>query len=238
MLKIIVVEDEKVCLDSIMSFLLKYKEEKRLSMSIESFPCGKDFLSSYKKDKADVIFMDIMMPGQTGLEVAKELRRIDTAVTLVFVTYMAQYAITGYEVQALDFLIKPLEYSSFSLKLDRILSLIRNKIDKKYQIISTQGEKIKLSLNDIQYVESDKHYLIFKTNNEEYKVRGMLKDLIEEYISSGFGLANSFCLVNYRAITRLDKNTVYIGSQGIGISRSKKKTFINGLTKHYGETVS
>ena len=77
-------------------------------------------MSDYKP-VYDIIFLDIDMPTMNGIELAKYIRKMDGEVSIVFVTNMAKYAINGYEVDADDFIVKPVRYGNFKLKLDRVI---------------------------------------------------------------------------------------------------------------------
>ena len=103
-------------------YILRYSEEKQEPLAVECFENGLNFISDYKAS-CDIALMDIEMPHMNGLDTARKLREFDSQIPLIFITNMAQYAINGYEVQALDFMVKPIEYFNFSLKLDKAIRI-------------------------------------------------------------------------------------------------------------------
>ena len=124
-LKAAIVEDEPISASLLQSFLNKFSKENRVSIDVDVFLNELDFINNYQKGIYSVIFMDIEMPHMDGITLSKKLREKDTEVILIFVTNMSQLAIKGYEVNALDFIVKPVEYSSFSMKMKRVLRYVR-----------------------------------------------------------------------------------------------------------------
>lgn len=87
------------------------------------------FLAVYNGDY-DIILMDIEMPGTNGMDAAEQIRKRDAQVVIMFITNMAHYAIKGYEVGALDFVLKPIQYLNFANKMDRAMQLVENRGSK------------------------------------------------------------------------------------------------------------
>src|SRR5699024_1579554 len=98
-----------------------YAEEKGLNIVIDTYQNAVVFLTNYQA-RFDVIFMDIEMPYINGMEGACKLREIDKATLLIFTTNLGHMAVKGYEVEAFDFVVKPLHYESLRLKLNRAVA--------------------------------------------------------------------------------------------------------------------
>ena len=111
------------------------------------------FLDQYTADY-QIVFMDIMMPMLDGMQAARLLRQKDNKVALVFVTTMRQYAVQGYEVDACDFLVKPVTYPEFALKFTRILTKVPQPDTGREVFLKTENSFVRLSSRDILYVES------------------------------------------------------------------------------------
>lgn len=112
MYHIAIVEDEKVFAGQLQEFLKKYQKEQDTAFKISVFRDGAEILEHYEP-LYDVILLDIEMPRVNGMEAAAKIRQMDGDVVLVFITNMASYAIHGYEVGALDFVMKPITYYPF-----------------------------------------------------------------------------------------------------------------------------
>lgn len=144
MIKIAVVEDELEMSNILVNFINKFFEENELDVKVTVFNNALKFLDAYNFN-FDLIFMDINMPSLDGINASKKLREIDSEVMLIFVTSLAQYAIKGYEVNAFDFIVKPITYYNFALKLTRALDNL-SKDDTKIIVINSKTSIKKLKL--------------------------------------------------------------------------------------------
>lgn len=105
MIRVSIVEDDIKSAESLLNHLERFSKEHCVEIQSEHFTGGFDFLSAC--DGFDIVFLDISLPGMNGIEIAKQLRRKDPAIIIIFVTQLSQFAREGYEVSALDYLIKP-----------------------------------------------------------------------------------------------------------------------------------
>lgn len=233
MIKIAIVEDEQKWTDSFLEYIKRYGEEKREILSADVFCDGMDFISSYNGGY-DLILMDIAMPHMNGLQAAHKLRETDQSVCLIFITTMAQYAIKGYEVDAFDFLVKPVEYGLFKIKMDKVVSKVVLGGKKTYTVVSSGGMR-KIPLSDIRYVESCKHYLYFHTQDKEYKMRAVLDDIREYFKSYGFAEINRSIIVNLAYVEGYTASEVNLfGQEILPLSRIYKADFLNKLAEFLG----
>ena len=100
-MRIAIVDDEKLERERLQQYVQQFSEESGVEMETVTFASGDTFLEAYQK-VYDIIIFDIDMPGTNGIDTARKLRQTDTDVTIIFVTNIAQYAINGYEVDAVD----------------------------------------------------------------------------------------------------------------------------------------
>lgn len=115
-IKVIIVEDEKDAADLLQQYLVRYGETKGVEFDVRRYSDVTSFLAGYN-NSTDLIFMDIELPDGDGMSAIAKIRERDNEVTVIFVTNLSQYAVKGYEVRAFDFIVKPVSYSNFSIKL-------------------------------------------------------------------------------------------------------------------------
>ncbi|MGN0814663.1 MAG: LytR/AlgR family response regulator transcription factor [Candidatus Coproplasma sp.] len=230
-----IVEDEALHTDLLVEMLNCYAKTRGVLFSIASFNSIESFFTGYKP--FDLIFMDIELPGMNGMEGARRLRETDDVAVLIFITNMAQFAVCGYEVSAFDYIVKPLAYRSFSVKLDRAVAFLRNRADN-HILVSNKDEVHNISLRDLLYVEVCGHKLVFhKINGEEVNTCGSLGKLAEELGGSGFSRCSSCYLLNMRYVSKVNGLTVELkdGTE-LQISRRKRKEFLDDFTIFIGST--
>ena len=168
------------------------------------------------------------MPFLNGMDAAKKLRQSDPSVPLVFITNLKQYALNGYEVEAMDFLVKPVAYAAFSTMMGRVCARLALCTDKEIFIQNAQGG-VKIKISDIFYVEVIKHYVIFHTPRGEVKMWGSLSDIEKRLPADRFARCNNCYLVHLAYATRLEGNDLYVGGDVLAVSRGKKQEFMQRL---------
>ena len=174
------------------------------------------------------------MPFMNGIEAAKKIRETNKNSTIIFITNIAKYAVKGYEVDAMDFLIKPVEYFNLSLKLDKAIKI--QKDDSTHNIlVNNSSGFMKLDISTILFVESSLHYVIYYLEDGTIKVRDSMKRVEETLKKFHFAKCNNSYLVNLDKISKVQNDDIYIGKEIIKISRSKKKEFLDALATFYGE---
>lgn len=234
--KIAIVENEDQHMLRLKQYLDKYAQENGYMFDVQSFCSGEVFLE-YRKEYFDLVFMDIELDGVDGIYCAKKLREKDSYVAIIFVTNFAQYAVNGYEVSALDFLVKPLTYKNFSLKLKRAISIYERRQDKRI-VVYGKTEKNSMNARSILFVEISGHKLSFhKTDGEVIDVTGTLSALYDELHDYGFALCNSCYLVNMNYIKKVDSLYVTLSDDTkLQMSARKKKSFIDTFTTYIGSS--
>lgn len=234
MINVAIVEDEISCADQLESYLKRYKEEKEVDFHITRFTDGDGITEGYSGD-FDIILMDIQMRFMDGMSAAEEIRRLDPDVTIIFVTNMTEYAIKGYEVDALDYVVKPVEYHSFSRKLDRAVA----KLKKRAKVIPIPTERgvRKLELEQILYIEIRDHTLFYHMKDEEIRARGrsVMKELEKDLEPFGFFRCNSCYIVNMMHVEKIKDYVCMVGKEEIQVSRARKKPFMDALVKYIAD---
>lgn len=234
MLNVAIVEDEDKSADLLESYLNRYSQENGTVFSIKKYTNAVNFLNDYKPVH-NIILMDIDMPGLNGMDASFQLRKLDHTVTLIFVTNMAQLAIKGYEVNALDFIVKPVSYPNFTMKIERAIRVEKSKISEREVLTlnTSFGTKV-IEIRELKYLEVIKHRVIFHTERGTTEVQGSLKDFENRLEGMNFARCHNCYLVNLNHVTEISDDSVLLGNESIQLSRRKRQAFLDDFTKFLG----
>lgn len=232
MLEIAIIEDQEKWRKAIGQYFQDYAKEIKENFKITFFETGESFLLSYD-NQFDLICMDIGLPGKSGIETSKELRKMNPDVCLIFLTELSQFAVEGYEVNAYDFLVKPMSYEFFKAKMDRILDHIRRNQKRFYSLKNAQ-EVRKIEISTISFIESDKHYLYYHCEEGTYRERGSLDDIYDFFHENDFVKINRSILVNLKKVDSYSGNDVKVGKDVLPLSRVYKPDFLKALNTYLG----
>ncbi len=234
MLHVAIVEDNAQDAEHLLSLLRRFAQKNHLEIETVRFENPLLFLQGYKGD-LDIVFMDIDMPMMSGMEAARSLRKIDNHVMLIFVTALARFALNGYEVDAYDFIVKPVQENFFNSKMSRALKKLS--AEQRTRLLIRSGDKtIRVYTDEVVYVDIYNHVLSFHTeNNGVISTRGTMKDVQESLDSSTFVMCNKSCVVNMRHIQMISGDEVVMSSgERLSVSRPRKTEFMQQIANYYG----
>jgi len=234
MIQIAIVEDQAQERARLKSFLREMETQEKLQFVITEFATGEAFLL-HQETAFDIVLMDIEMPGMDGLETARAMREMDPAVILIFITNLAQYAVNGYEVDALDFIIKPVNQHSFAMKLQRAISRTEKRSDDLIAVRKDR-ETSYVRVSAIRYLEVSGHYVIYHTTVGDVMEYTTLKEVERRLNRPFFVRCNQCYLVNLRYVTAVRKNSVLLDADELTISRPQRKSFLLALSEFLGGT--
>ncbi|MNW35555.1 Sensory transduction protein LytR [compost metagenome] len=235
MINIAVVEDEAAYREQLKQYLQRFGQEKNEKIEIDAYSDGDQFVEAYKA-QYDIILMDVQMPLLNGMSAAQEIRKTDSQVVIIFITNSSQYAIKGYAVDALDYVLKPISYFQFAERLNRAIGRMRNRMDHYITVKTKDGFK-RFKVSDIYYVESQGHQLVFHMENEQMTTTGTMKILEEQLVSFHFFRGNKGFLINLQHVEGMDENCAIVKGDKLPISRLKRKSFMESLTDYWGEMI-
>lgn len=234
MLRIRIIEDEAEHAERLQALLRAYEKKAGESLfDIRHYSNPRRFLAEFACD-ADLIFLDIQMPEIDGMKVAQKIRQVDPRVMLIFTTALAQYAIAGYEVQAFDYILKPLTAPIFEAKLERALRVLDYRMPEAYIDISTKTETRRISVNRVLYIEVANHDILVHAADAVYQHWGSLKEYEQKLAPMHFARCNSCYLVNMKHVTCIRGDCVQVGEEQLSVSRSKRKEFLISFAKYKG----
>ncbi len=227
---IAVVEDEPLFAKQLEEYIRRYEKERGKKINITFFADGEDIVENYSGDY-DVILMDIQMRFMDGMTAAQKIRSLDHEVIIMFITNMFDYAVRGYEVDAMDYVVKPVEYFAFSQKLDKAFARMK-KPDEVYVSVVSEDGVYKLKTSEIYYIESQGHYARYRTVRGDFVSRSALKSLETELYGYGFFRCSKGFLVNMANVDGLMGGECIVCGEKIPVSRSVRKEFMELLMKY------
>lgn len=232
MLRIAIVEDEPSCARQLRDYVERYAQESGTQIQITLFPDGIDLIEDYRP-VWDIVLMDIEMPNLNGMTTARRLRESDPAVVLIFITNMARFAIKGYEVDALDFVLKPVKYPQFALKLKKAASIAGRRA-RRYVLVPSENAELRLATDEILYIEVVNHRLHIHTTDQEYTTRGSLQEMEAQLADLPFFRCSHSYLVNLANVIGVQKDSVLVPGQRIPVSRPRRKELLQQLSDYMG----
>ena len=224
MYRVAIVDDDRADAQRVMAYLTRYGEEKRQEIDSTWVSSADEFLAAYRM-QYDIVFMDIRMQGINGMEAAQKLREKDKTVVLIFLTSLAQYAVQGYEVDALAYIIKPVTYPALKMKMEKAVG--RCKKDVPDIVINTGGARVSIHGDDLKYVEIFDHNIQYRTSSGIIKGYGTLKDVEAALPDKGFFRLNKQIIVNLKYVTRIEGGNATVDGREFSISRQRKKEFLS-----------
>lgn len=236
MLNIAVLEDDAEDFGNLQSMLERYREEKEIGIEIRWFTSGVQLLD-FGTSKFDLLFLDIEVPNLNGMETAKRIRKTDGEVCIIFTTRLAHYALKGYDVDALDFLVKPVSFKSLCFRMDKAVRMIENNRGKFITIVSNRS-MLRLNTDDIYYIEANRHKLIYHTQSGSYETSdSTFSSVAQSYAPMHFVPCHNSFLCNLKHVRGITKDEVSIAGEHLKISRGQRKKFFDALTAYWGKGI-
>jgi len=231
-MRIAIVEDDRLMSDQLRDYVLQYFQGREHLCRITRFSDGDEILENYQAD-FDLIFLDIQMQRLDGLTTAQRIRELDENVYLIFITNMANYAIKGYSVNALDFVLKPVNYLMLRQLLMRVEQLLATK-ERKFITLPTERGLTRLEASRIYYVETENHAVQVYTEKGNWRLRESMHTMEALLAEHQFFRCNSCYLVNLAHVEQVDGSVVVVAGNRLTISRPRHKAFMAALTKYIG----
>ena len=228
-MRCIAIDDEKLALDLIENYLSKISDIDLL----KTFQSSINALDFIKTNDVDLIITDIQMPDLLGTELVKSLR---SKPKVIFTTAYRDYAIEGFELQAIDYLVKPFSFIRFSEAIDKArtqFKLMQKELTpdfkQDYLTIKADHKLYKVKYSEIKYVEGMREYVSFYIPGKRITALMSLKSLEDRLPKSQFIRCHRSFIVNKDEVTALDGNMLIIGTDSIPIGQSHKDKTIAAI---------
>lgn len=227
-MRIAICDDQAVCLEQTLSAVRRCVSVAEAR--IDLFKSGLSFLKEFKSHPYDLVFLDIEMPEIDGITLAKKLRKLNADVPIIFLTSHIEYALVGYEVNALRYLTKPVDPN----KLRDVLSVVMERMRQQRILwIKTDMGEQKLLVKDILFMEAQNQNILIYTTKDAYCVRYNLSDYEKELVQDGFFRIHRGYLVSLSRIKSIGRGEITLNNNTVlPVSRTKEKNLKEALFQH------
>ena len=233
MTHIALVEDDPICRAQVLEYLDRYAQESGEEFKTASFEDGDGIVSGYRA-QYDIILMDIQMKFVDGLTAAREIRELDEQVIIIFFTSLASYAVKGYEVDALDYVVKPVTWPAFAKSMGRAMARLRRR-RSRYMFIRSRNGAQRVDCARIYYIEVDGHDLHYHTADGELTGTGTMKEVEDSLAGGWFFRCGKGTLVNLEHVEGVCEGDAVVHGETVQVSRSKRKEFLAAFNRYINE---
>ena len=233
-LRCCVIDDEPLAQDLIASYI----EKTPFMELVGKFNSAQDAIKTILEDSIDIVFLDIHMPQLSGMEFA---RIVPSSCRIIFTTAYDRYAIEGFRINALDYLMKPISYEEFVSSANRAMEWaeLRRKAeetdnDKQHIIVKSEYKYMQIAIKDIVFIEGLKDYVKIYLEDEKNPVTTLMSmKTLERFLpETKFLRVHRSFIVNTSKIKIIERNRIVFGNHYIPVSESYKQAFTNYISSH------
>ena len=229
-IKIAICDDEPEQSQYIKSIVRKWDNK----INVDMFGSAEKFKSAWSEnEKYDILLLDIEMSGQNGIELARNLRKTDEKLIIIFITGFADYISEGYDVSALHYLMKPVKENKLFEVLDKAVKNL-TQINKSF-MLTIDNETHRIPLTEIRYIEAQDHYVVIRTVSQEYKTKMNLSDIEKSLDNRFFRCQRSF-IVNLKFVYKITRTFIVLDDMTeIPLSRNLYEAANQAVIKFFPE---
>lgn len=225
-LKCIVIDDEKIAREGIADYIYDVEHLELVGLCKDAMEAN----NLIAKEKVDLIFLDVQMPKMSGLEFVKAM---NNPPLIVICTAYPSYALEGYELNVLDYLVKPITFSRFLQAINKaksqheLLNMSKEEESEDFFFIKSEGQFVKIIKKEILYVEAMENYSTIYTMHKKYVSLIKIKVLEDKLKGDDFFKTHRSYIVSLSKVTKLEGHQVFLGDIIIPVSRSLKNELYN-----------
>ena len=225
-LNCLIVDDEPLSQDVITDYVSACPELQLKGVCNDALEAGE----MLKKDSIDVLFLDINMPRLSGISFVKTLQEVPL---FVFISAYSEYALEGFDVEAVDYLLKPVSFERFRIAVNRILERYSSKqnADSTVQHIMVRADKksYRIDFDDLLYLEAQGDYVKFVTTGRSLMVHGTLKEMLQQLPANLFQRIHKSYVISLPKVDYVEGNLVKVGTHKIPVSLSYREQLMKKL---------
>lgn len=225
-LNCLIVDDEPLSQDVIVDFVAASPELNLTGVYNNALEAGERM----KNEKIDLLFLDINMPKLSGIGFVKSLKEPPL---FVFVTAYPEFAIEGFDVDAVDYLLKPVSFERFRIAINRVLERTASKMEPtppvQHLMVKANKKSYKINFNELLYLEAQGDYVKFVTTEHALMVHGTLKEFEAQLPGNLFERVHKSYVISLLKVVYVEGNLVKIGDKKIPVSLSYKDNLLKKL---------
>lgn len=228
-----IIDDEPLAIEVIENHISKIDNLE----IVGTFQNAVKAFQALRETTVDVLFLDIQMPRLTGIEF---LRTLKNPPKVIFTTAYREYALEGFELDVVDYLLKPISFDRFLKAADKLFdtmpkttiseAVTRPPHSPRYVFVTSDKKNIKICLDEIEFVESKRDYILIKTSNKEVLTHQTISYMDEHLPDQGFLRIHRSFVINLKKIDSWNHHEVEISGEIIPIGRTYKREAIEVLT--------
>lgn len=204
--RIALCDDQPQALSLLSALAREWGKARSFSLQLACFQGAEALLFQLSDESYDILLLDIEMPGMDGVSLARKVRREDGNVQIIFVTGYSDYIAQGYEVEALHYLMKPVDREKLFSVLDRAVEKLRK--NERPLLLELAGETVRLPLRELRYLEVRRNFVTLHAR-EEYTVKKPLTEFEERLDERFFRTGRSF-IVNLMYIQKITRTDIFL----------------------------
>jgi DNA-binding LytR/AlgR family response regulator len=233
MITVVICDDEQPFVNKMKDYLKRYSLETEQEIRTREFADGQALINAYHTDFR-IIFMDIKMPKLDGIETAKKIRAMDSNVIIIFITSLIKHVFAGYNVNAANYLIKPLDYRRFRLEMDKAVARAAT-IKEGYISVKNDDGFFKIYLTSLKYIETYERKTMIHTTKDNIISYKKMQEHEKDLVDYPFVRCHNSYIVNLEYIDKIVGYEITLMSgETIPISKQKKKELLQCLAEYLG----